>query len=123
LVIKRSRALAPPKQWCEQRRWLETYDHLWQRLREPHGKQEGTRQMIELLQLGRPHRWERLRDAIEHALHLGCTDAAAVRHLLTTGALQRGKPPLCEIGLLEQYERPLPVLGEYDALLHEAVRS
>jgi len=113
----------PLKQWREQGRWPESYDRLWQSLRERHGKQEGTREMIELLQLGRRHGWERLRAAIEQALRLGCTDAAAVRHLLTTGALQRREPPLREIGLLEQYERPLPVLSEYDALLHETVLS
>ncbi len=107
----------PLKQWREQGRWPESYDRLWQSLRERHGKQEGTREMIELLQLGRQQGWERLRAAIEQALQLGCTDAAAVRHLLNAGRLARNEPRLSEIGSLEQYERPLPALNEYDALL------
>jgi hypothetical protein len=54
---------------------------------------------------------------IEQALALGCTDAAAVRHLLTAAALTHGERPLQEIGSLERYERPMPVLNDYDELL------
>jgi hypothetical protein len=44
-------------------------------------------------------------------------DAAAVRHLLVAGELiHRGKA-IREIGSLERYERPLPVLSDYDGLL------
>ena len=107
----------PLKQWREQGRWPESYDRLWRRLRERHGKQEGTREMIELLRLCRQHGWAALRGAIEQALRLGSTDAAAVRHLLTAGALSHSEPPLSEIGLLARYERPLPALNDYDALL------
>lgn len=45
--------------------------------------------MIELLTLGKRYGWERLRQAIEESLALGCTDAAAVRHLVTAGELVR----------------------------------
>jgi hypothetical protein len=48
---------------------------------------------------------------------VGCTDAAAVRHLLVAGALTHGEQPLPEIGLLQRYERLLPVLNDYDQLL------
>jgi transposase len=107
----------PLKQWRERGRWPESFDRLWQSLRERHGKQEGTREMIELLRLGPQHGWEELRKVIEQALALGCTDAAAVRHLLMAGRLTHGERPLAEIGSLERYERPLPVLSEYDGLL------
>jgi hypothetical protein len=107
----------PLKQWRERGRWPESFDRLWQSLRERHGKQEGTREMIELLRLGPQHGWEELRKVIEQALALGCTDAAAVRHLLMAGTLTHGERPLAEIGSLERYERPLPVLSEYDGLL------
>jgi transposase len=107
----------PLKQWRERGRWPESFDRFWQSLGERHGKQAGTRAMIELLGLGRQQGWERLRAAIEQALLLGCTDAAAVRHLLTAGALRHGESPRPEIGLLERYERPMPVLSEYDGLL------
>jgi hypothetical protein len=111
----------PLQQWRERGRWPESFDRLWQSLRERHGKQEGTREMIELLRLGPQHGWEALRKRIEEALALGCTDAAAVRHLLVAGALTHGERALPEIGLLQRYERPLPALNDYDQLL-EAVR-
>ena len=58
------------------------------------------------------------RVAIETALALGCSDSAAVQHLLTTPELQRSRPAeLVDIGMLAQYERPLPVVDAYDQLL------
>ncbi|MDE3110452.1 MAG: IS21 family transposase [Acidobacteriota bacterium] len=113
----------PLKQWRERGRWPESFDRLWEGLRERHGKQDGTREMIELLRLGPQHGWEGLRKAVEQALVLGCTDAAAVRHLLVAGELSHREKPMREIGSLERYERPLPALSDYDALLGgEAVR-
>ena len=120
VLEKKPGALAgstPLKQWRERGRWPESFDRLWQSLRERHGKQEGTREMIELLRLGRQHGWDALQKGIEQALALGCTDAAAVRHLLTAEGLTRAERPLQEIGSLERYERPLPVLNDYDQLL------
>ncbi|MGH9594981.1 MAG: hypothetical protein ACRD5L_17950 [Bryobacteraceae bacterium] len=73
--------------------------------------------MIELLRLGPQRGWEVLQKAVEQALTLGCTDAAAVRHLLVAGELGHREKPMREIGLLQRYERPLPVLSDYDALL------
>jgi hypothetical protein len=75
--------------------------------------------MIELLQEGSKHGWDRLRQAVEQALDLGCTDAAAVRHLPVFGEL--GHAPVERFALheLERYERPLPVMNEYDLLLDE----
>lgn len=73
--------------------------------------------MIELLRLGPRHGWEALKKTVEQALTLGCTDAAAVRHLLTASTLTHREPPMQEIGSLERYERPLPVLADYDGLL------
>ena len=75
--------------------------------------------MIELLQLGGRHSHARLRNAIESALQLGCTDAAAVRHLMTADDLAHQRPVLLvEIGgPLRQYERPLPHVHAYDELL------
>lgn len=107
----------PLQQWRERGRWPESYDRLWQSLRERHGKQAGTREMIELLRLGPQHGWAVLQKAVEQALALGCTDAAAVRHLLVAGELAHRETPMREIGSLERYERPLPVLSDYDALL------
>jgi transposase len=107
----------PLQQWRERGRWPESFDRLWQSLCERHGKQTGTREMIELLRLGPRHGWEVLKKAVEQALVLSCTDAAAVRHLLMAGELAHREKPMREIGSLERYERPLPVLSDYDGLL------
>jgi hypothetical protein len=108
---------SPLKQWRERGRWPESFDRLWQSLRERHGLQAGTRTMIELLGLGKRYGWNRLREAIEEALALGCTDAAAVRHLVTAKELVRSPTEPCELSGLERYDRPLPQLQEYDLLL------
>ena len=82
-----------------------------------HGKQSGTKQMIEMLKLVRQYGHDRLRQAIEKALATGCTDPAAVRHLLHAGELNHLICEAIDVGLLERYERPLPVMNEYDQLL------
>jgi len=108
---------SPLKQWRERGRWPESFDRLWQSLRERHGPQAGTRAMIELLGLGKRYGWDRLREAIKEALALGCTDAAAVRHLVTANELVRSHTEPCELSGLERYDRPLPQMQEYDLLL------
>jgi transposase len=108
----------PLAQWRQAGRWPTCYDRLWQVLMQRQGRQVGTKSMIELLQLGREHGFGRLRVAIEAALELGCSDAAAVRHLLVAETLVHERPaPLVELGVLSQYERPLPEVHAYDHLL------
>ena len=60
---------------------------------------------------------------IEHSLALGCTDAAAVRHLLRATELSRMHPEFLELNGLERYERPLPQMSEYDQLLSIAATA
>jgi transposase len=108
---------SPLQQWRERGRWPESFDRLWQSLRERHGSQVGTRAMIELLTLGKRQGWDRLRRAIEEALALGCTDAAAVHHLATADELNRPRSEPFPLGALECYDRPLPQMQEYDLLL------
>src|SRR5213595_2352673 len=108
---------SPLKQWRERGRWPESFDRLWQSLRERHGPQAGTRAMIELLGLGKRYGWDRLREAIKESLALGCTDAAAVRHLVTANELVRSHTEPFELSGLERYDRPLPQMQEYDLLL------
>jgi hypothetical protein len=120
VLEKKPGALAgssPLRQWRERRRWPESFDRLWQSLQERHGKHPGTREMIELLTLGKRYGWEKLQQVVEQSLALGCTDAAAVRHLLTGTELGRPRPELLELNGLERYERPLPLMNEYDQLL------
>jgi hypothetical protein len=61
--------------------------------------------------------WDRLKGAIEEALALGCTDAAAVRHLASADELNRPRSEPFPLGALECYDRPLPQMQEYDLLL------
>ena len=110
----------PLAQWRERGRWPESFDQLWQSLQERHGRQTGTREMVELLLLGKQQGWERLRRAVEEALQLGATDAEAVRHLMQAPELTRPDAELAELGELGRYQRPLPQIGEYDQLLGAA---
>ena len=64
VLRKKPGALAgstPLAQWRQAGRWPECFDRLWQALNTRHGRQEGTRQMIELLSLGAGEGWDRLR--------------------------------------------------------------
>src|ERR1700683_2828346 len=70
-------------QWRAQGRWPASYDRYWEVLQQRAGKQAGTRAMIEILLLGQQYGAARLRQAIDEALQLGCSDAAAVQYLLT----------------------------------------
>lgn len=107
----------PLKQWREQGRWPQCFDRFWEGLQRRSGRQQGTREMIELLLLGREQGYERLKAAVAQALECGCTDAAAVRHLMQAGALNHQVVAALEITGLEQYERRLPEVASYDWLL------
>lgn len=112
------------EQWRTQGRWPGSYDRYWEVLKQRQGKQAGTRAMIEILLLGQQHGPARLRQAIEEALRLGCSDVAAVRYLLTAEQLEKDKPAAIELGSLISYERPLPSMEAYDQLLlHAPVRE
>jgi len=110
----------PLQQWRERGRWPQSLDRLWQSLQTRHGKANGNREMIELLLCGKQHGWTRLLQAVDQALALGCTDAAAVRHLLIASELTHAPVPVLDLGGLERYQRPLPVMKEYDLLLSAA---
>ena len=110
----------PLAQWRQQGRWPASYDQMWARLKERHGKQQAAREMVELLQAGREHGSHRLERAIEQALELGCTDASAVKLPVRSECERqdhRRAPALRDIGALSRFERPLPAMTEYDQLL------
>jgi hypothetical protein len=122
VLLRKPGALAgslPLQQCREHGHWPESFDQLWQSLQRREGKQAGTRSMIELLQQGSQHGWEKLKQAVRQALDIGCTDAAAVRHLLVFGELAHAAVERLAVGGLERYERPLPVMSNYDLLLDE----
>ena len=100
-----------------QGRWPASYDQFWGVLKERQGRDSGTRAMIDVLLLGREHDPGRVRQAVEEALQLGCSDVGAVRYLL--GAASRERQPAVgpvEIGALNRYDRPQPNLADYERL-------
>lgn len=120
VLLKKPGALAgstPLEQWRARGRWPESYDRLWKILKERHGKQDGTRAMVELIMLGRKHGYPELEQAVGQALELGCFDVGAVRLLLHADRERPRSPEPLEIGILSCYDRPQPHLGEYDLLL------
>jgi transposase len=107
----------PLEQWRRQGRWPANYDRLWQRLMERHGKQQGTREMIELLKLACQEGYERLEQVVNRALSLECWDASAIRYLLVNASFKPQRPDPLEVGVLARYERPMPEVVHYDQLL------
>ncbi|MFO1428880.1 MAG: hypothetical protein U1F76_01875 [Candidatus Competibacteraceae bacterium] len=69
----------PLAQWRAAGRWTAAHDYRWAWRRERQGVQEGSRQMIERLQLGRQQGYDRRTRAIHQALTRGTDDAATVR--------------------------------------------
>jgi transposase len=120
VLFRKPGALAGSKPLEQKRQaglWPASFDQIWQGLMERHGKQSGTKQMIDLLKLSPKYGHQKLRDAIESAMATGCYDAAAVRHLLDVDQLQHVSCEAIDVGFLERYARPLPGLQEYDQLL------
>jgi transposase len=111
----------PLAAWRARGLWTKSYDQLLERLIEKHGKQSGTRQMIQVLGLIKPHGHERVRTAVEEAISLGCADAAAIRHLVETADLTHARSAIIEVAGLQQFERPLPTVTNYDGLLSQEV--
>ena len=77
--------------------------------------------MIQVLGLIKSHGHEGVRTAVEQAVSLGCADAAAVRHLVEAANLTHAREVLIELDSLSRFERPLPVMTDYDRLLDQEV--
>ena len=84
---------------------------------ERQGKQSGTRQMIDLLRLSQKHGQEKFQKAVETAVSSRCYDSAAIQHLLSAEDLRHAACAAIDVGALERYARPMPVMLEYDQLL------
>jgi hypothetical protein len=77
--------------------------------------------MITLVRVGTVEGWDRLIVAVEEALRLGVTDAAAVLHILRMpDAAQRRQYALDLAAELAEFERPMPVMDDYDLLLADS---
>jgi transposase len=113
----------PLAAWRERGLWPGSYDRLLEQLIGRHGKQSGTRQMIQVLNLIKQHGHARVRAAVEEALSLGCADPAAILHLAAAEDLAHARGALIELGELSRFERPPPVMTDYDQLLGQEVAS
>jgi transposase len=108
----------PLEQWRQKGRWPNSFDRIWEQLMLRNGRQDGTRRMIELLLLGKKHGYQPLRQAVESALRMGSCDVSTVQYLMTAEPqLSRTCPEPIDVGPLSCYERPLPVMTDYDLLL------
>ena len=111
------RGSKPLAEWRAQGRWPASYDRLWERMTDKQGRQAGARAMVTVIRMGREFGYAKLEASVDAALELGCTDVAAIRHLLMTDQLQHAAQQTVEIGVLATYERPLPTMIEYNQLL------
>jgi hypothetical protein len=108
----------PLEQWRQAGRWPECLDRMWKKLEERYGKSGGTREMIGLVRAGLGSGWDRLIRAVEEALQLGVTDAAAVLHIMNMPDAEPRRRYQLELSEeLAQFERPQPAVDEYDLLL------
>jgi len=108
----------PLQQWRQAGRWPECLDQIWRKLEQRHGKNGGTREMITLVRVGSVEGWDRLITAVEEALRLGISDAAAVLHILRMPDPElRRQHAIALAEELAQFERPMPVMDDYDLLL------
>jgi hypothetical protein len=115
-ALSQARRLAGSKPLEQRRRaglWPPSFDRIWEALIERHGKQNGTGQMADLLKLSQKHGQQ----AVESALSGSCYDSAAVQHLLNSDDLRHTVCEDIDVGALERYARPLPVMLEDDQLL------
>jgi len=111
------RGSKPLAEWRAQGRWPASYDRLWELMIGKQGRQAGARAMVAVIRMGREFGHAKLEASVVEALELGCTDVAAIRHLLMSDQLQHAAQQTVEIGVLAAYERPLPTMIEYNQLL------
>jgi transposase len=108
----------PLQQWRQAGRWPECLDRIWGQLEQRLGKSGGTREMIALVRAGSVSGWGRLIASVEEALRLGVTDAAAVLHILNMPDPEERRCHAVALAEeLAEFERPMPVMDEYDLLL------
>jgi len=79
--------------------------------------------MVAVIRMGREFGHAKLGTAVVDALALGCTDVAAIRHLLMADQLMHAAQANIEIGALAAYERPLPTMIEYNQLLSAGITA
>jgi transposase len=110
--------------WREKGFWPASYDRLLAEMIGRHGKASGTRQMVQIIGLVKHYGHAHLQQAVERALSTGCSDAAAIRHLVCADELARPRTENIQVSSeLVRFERPLPVMNQYDRLLSTGGRQ
>jgi hypothetical protein len=73
--------------------------------------------MVDVLLLAREHGSQRLKEAVEESLEVGCANLGAIRYLLHVDC-QETAPPVdpVDIGALGRYDRPRPSMDVHDQL-------
>ena len=108
----------PLAQWRAAGRWPVYLDEFWKGLEQRLGRSRATREMIGLVRVGLTEGWDRLLAAVREARRLELTDPAAVRQILfIPDAEQRRVHAIRLAEELAEFERPMPVMDEYDMLL------
>lgn len=113
----------PLEQWRAAGRWPDCMDRLWARMIERRGKLVAAREMVSLVRVASAEGWPRLIAAVEQALRLGTCDGGAVLYIYQEpDAAKREQHQIALAAELAQFERPMPDLDEYDALLTGGVQ-
>jgi transposase len=111
----------PLKQWKDKGKWTTNLDKLSKMLEQRVGKQEGARQLITILILGREHGYEQMDRAIRKAIELGSSDVEVIKYLMRAEMLDKPRvEPLC-VESLARYDRAKPEVAGYDQLLGKEV--
>ena len=115
-AMRRAAAL---EQWRANGRWPECMDRFQERLEQRYGRRRAVQEMISLIRVGTSERqWADMIAAVEEGLRLGVGDAAAVLHIFRVpDAEQRRQHAMLLAEELRQFERPMPVMDDYDTLL------
>jgi transposase len=113
----------PLEQWRAAGRWPDCLDRLWSKMIERHGKLVAAREMVGLVRTASAEGWPRMIAAVEQALQLGTCDGGTVLYIFREpDAAKRERHQLALAAELVRFERPMPDLEEYDALLTGSVQ-
>lgn len=108
----------PLAQWRQAGKWPACMDRIWKQFDARYGRSGGTREMIGLVRAGLGAGWDKLIHAVDEALSMGVSDTAAVLHILHMPDPDRRRLYALAVSEdLAQFERPLPLMDNYDLLL------
>ena len=111
------------RQWRERGRWPESFDRLWLSLQERHGKHSGTREMIELLTLGKRYGWDQMQEVARVIVCVGLHGCGRSSAPADGNRTELSAPRVARTEWTGRYQRPMPLINEYDQLLSIATSA